>query len=191
MIMSVSLMDLWLAILLAGLFCWIASAIIHMVIKYHNADMKNLSNEDEVSAAIGAGKPAPGLYHMPWCGDMSNMAKPEVQEKFNKGPVAVVTIFPKGLPPMGKLLLQQFLHFVAVSLLVAYVATISYPMGTDYMTIFRQVFVVSFIGYGVGGIPYSIWYGHPWSNFLRFMIDALIYAAVTAGTFAWLWPSVI
>ncbi len=188
--MSVSIIDLWLAILLAGLFCWIASALIHMVIKYHNADMKQLSNEDSVASALREGKHPPGLYHMPWCGDMKNMGEPGVQEKFNKGPVAVVTIFANGLPPMGKLLVQQLLHFIVVSLLVAYVATLSYSAGTDYMIVFRLVFVVAFIGYGVGGIPYSIWYGHPWSNFMRFLIDAVIYAGITAGTFAWLWPSV-
>ncbi len=189
--MSVSLMDLWLVILLAGLFCWIASALIHMLIKYHNADMKELNNEDEVSAVLGSGKHAPGLYHTPHCGDMSNMAKPEVQEKFKKGPIAMITIFPNGMPPMGKLLIQQLLFFILVSIFIAYIASISYPMDTDYMTIFRQVFVVAFVAYGMGEIPYSIWYGHPWSNCIRFLIDALIYAAVTAGTFAWLWPSVV
>ncbi len=188
--MSVSLIDLWLAILLAGLFCWIASALIHMLIKYHNADMQELSNEGEVSQALGNAKAKPGLYHMPWCGDMSNMAKPVVQEKFNKGPVAMVTIFPNGLPPMGKLLLQQFLFFIFASFLVAYVTSMAFPVGADYMTIFRFVFVIAFMAYGVGEIPFSIWYGHPWSNCLRFLIDAAIYAAVSAGTFAWLWPAV-
>ena len=187
--MPVSMIDVWLAILLAGVFCWVASAIIHMVLKYHNADMKSLSNEDSVSKALREEEPSPGLYHMPFCGDMSEMGKPEVQEKFHKGPVAIVTIFANGLPPMGKLLAQQFLFFVVVSALLAYVMIMSVPMGMDYMIVFRQVFVMAFIAYGMGGLPFSIWYGHPWSNCLRFLLDAVIYAGVTAGTFAWLWPA--
>lgn len=186
--MTVSIFDLWLAILLAGLFCWIASALIHMLLKYHNADMKQLPKEESVASALRDNNLKPGLYHMPWCGDMSNMAKPEVQEKFVNGPVGVVTIFPNGLPPMGKLLGLQFLHFLVVSILVAIVTIMAFPAGADYMTVFKLVFVVSFIAYGVGGIPYSIWYGHPWGNYFRFVIDALIYSSVSAGTFAWLWP---
>lgn len=189
--MNVSIFDMWLAILLAGLFCWIASAIIHMVLKYHNADMNSLPNEDSVSNALREGNSSPGLYHMPFCGDMSEMGKPEVQEKFNKGPVAMVTIFPNGLPPMGKLLTQQFLFFVLVSALLAYVMTMSISIGAEYISVFRVAFVMAFIGYGMGGLPFSIWYGHPWSNCLRFLLDALIYAAVTAGTFAWLWPAAV
>jgi len=89
---------------------------------------------------------------------------------------------------MGKLLIQQFLHFVIAAVLVAYIATLSLPVGSDYMTVFRLVFVTTLAAHGLGNIPYSIWFGHPWSNCIRFLIDALIYAAVTAGTFAWLWP---
>ena len=43
--MFVSVLQLWLPVLLSAVFCWIASALIHMVIKYHNADYKKLNNE--------------------------------------------------------------------------------------------------------------------------------------------------
>ncbi|NVK21650.1 MAG: hypothetical protein HWD86_03975 [Kangiellaceae bacterium] len=188
--MSVSVLDLWLVILLTGLFCWIASALIHMAFKYHNADYKKLANEDDVSEALGAKNPAPGLYHLPHCADMSDMGKPEMQERFKKGPIAMISVFPNGMPPMGKLLVQQFLFFALVSFLIAYVSSLAFPAGIEYMNIFRFVFVLAFIAYGMGEIPYSIWYGHPWSNCIRFLIDAVIYAGVTAGTFAWLWPSI-
>lgn len=189
--MSVSLVELWLPILLAGLFCWIASALIHMVIKHHNADYKKLANEDQVADVLREGKAQPGLYHMPHCADMKEMANEDMQKKFKEGPIAMISVFPNGMPPMGKLLVQQFLFFVVASIFVAYVASISYPVGTDYMVIFRQVFVVGFMAYGLGEIPYSIWYGHPWSNCVRYLIDAVIYGLVTAGTFAWLWPSIM
>ncbi|MRX28735.1 hypothetical protein [Kangiella sp. HZ709] len=186
--MSVSILDLWLAILLAGFFCWIVSALIHMFIKYHNADYKKLANEDAVSDVIRQGSPAPGLYHLPHCNDMNEMAKPEMQERFKKGPIAMISVFPNGLPPMGKLLMQQLLFFIFSSMLIGYVASLAFPVGADYMQVFRLVMAVAFIAYGVGNIPYSVWYGHPWSNCMRFLIDAAIYASVTAGTFAWLWP---
>ena len=53
----------------------------------------------------------------------------------------------------------------------------------------RVVMVTSFLAFGWAFIPFSIWMGHPWSNCIRFLIDALIYAAIVAGIFAWLWPA--
>jgi hypothetical protein len=32
--------------------------------------------------------------------------------------------------------------------------------------------------------------GKPWSSTFLYMFDGLIYAALTAGSFAWLWPKV-
>ncbi|WP_223789950.1 hypothetical protein [Marinicella meishanensis] len=187
--MSVTLLQLWLPIVLAGVFCWIASAIIHMVLKYHNADYRPLGNEDQVSDAMRAGDPAPGLYSMPYCHDMKDMAEESMQAKFNQGPVAMVTVMNKGMPPMGKLLGQQILFFIVGCLLMAYVATQALPTGADYLVVFRLVMAVGFLTYGWGLLPFSIWYGHPWSNSMRYLLDALIYAAVAAGTFAWLWPA--
>ena len=186
--MSVSVSELWLAILLAGLLCWVASALVHMLIKYHNADYKPLSNEQEVSAALRAQSPLPALYSVPYCVDMKAMGEESMQKKFNDGPVAMVTVMPNGMPPMGTLLSQQLLFFVFGSLLIGYLATISIAGNADGMMVFRQVFIASFLTYGWGQIPYSIWMGQPWSNCLRYLIDALIYAGVTAGTFALLWP---
>jgi hypothetical protein len=187
--MSVSLMQLWMPILLGGVFCWFASAIIHMVIKYHNHDYKKLSNEEEVGDAMRNGSPAPGLYHMPHCTDMKEMEDEAVQAKFIQGPIAMISVFENGLPKMGKLLIQQFLFFIFAGVFIAYVATLALAPGADYMAVFRIVMTVGFLAFGYGCIPYSIWYGHPWANCLRYFLDAVIYAAVFAGTFAWLWPA--
>ncbi len=187
--MSVSLSELWLVVLLAGFLCWIASALIHMLIKYHNADYKPLANEDEVSAALAAQAPAPALYTLPYCDDMKEMGEGAMQEKFNKGPVAMIAVLPNGMPPMGKLLSQQILFFVFGSLLIAYLVSLSLAANASTLMVFRHVFVAAFLTYGWAQIPYSIWMGQPWSNCLRFMIDAVIYAAVTAGCFALLWPN--
>jgi hypothetical protein len=187
--MSVLVSELWLAILLAGLLCWVASALIHMLVKYHNADYKELSNEEAVSSALADKSPVPALYTLPYCSDMQAMSEEPMQKNFNNGPVAMITIMPNGMPSMGKLLLQQILFFIFGALLIGYLATISIKANTEFIMVFRQVFIASFLTYGWAQIPYSIWMGQPWSNCVRYMIDALIYAAVTAGTFAFLWPN--
>lgn len=187
--MSVSLSDLWLAIVLAGVFCWVASALIHMLIKYHNTDYKQLENEDAVGAALKGASPA--LYTLPHCIDMKAMGEPEMQKKFNDGPVAMIAVMPDGMPPMGKLMGQQITFFLLGSLLIAYLTSLSIMPGAEFMTVFRYVFIASFLTYGWAQIPYSIWMGQPWSNCVRFLIDAAIYAGVTAGTFAYFWPSLL
>jgi len=186
--MSVSILQLWMPIGLAALFCWFASALIHMLMKYHNSDYKKLSNEEQVAEAIRAGSPTPGLYHMPHCTDMKEMNDESMQQKFIKGPIAMISIFDNGLPPMGKLLVQQFLYFVFACTMIAYVASLALAMSVEFSSVFRFVFTLSFLTFGVAVIPYSIWFGHPWLNCLRYLVDAIIYAAVVAATFAWLWP---
>jgi hypothetical protein len=186
--MTISLMQLWLPIVLGGIFCWIASAMIHIFIKYHNADYKKLSNEEQVSDAIRQGDPKPGLYHMPFCTDMKEMNNQSMQDKFKQGPIALISVFENGMPPMGKLLAQQLAFFLGGCILIAYVATLAITASADLMVVFRFTMVISFITFGYGLIPNSIWLGQPWSNCLRYLLDALIYAVIIAATFAWLWP---
>jgi len=61
------------------------------------------------------------------------MNKPEVQEKFNKGPVAMLTVFPNGLPNMGKLMPQQITFFLVGCILIAYCATQVITADAGYM----------------------------------------------------------
>jgi hypothetical protein len=187
--MSVSITQLWLPIVLGGVFCWIASALIHMLLKYHNADYQKLSNEEEVGDALRAGNVTPGFYHMPHCTDMKEMQNQETQEKFNKGPIAMISVFENGMPKMGKLLAQQLLYFFVACTLIAFVALLSLEPSDSFKVIFHFVAIISFLTFGYAVIPYSIWFGHPWAVTLRYLLDAIIYAAVVAATFAWLWPA--
>jgi hypothetical protein len=189
--MSISLLELWLPILLASLFCWITSALFHMLIKHHNADYKKIDSEDKVADVLREANLAPGLYHLPYCADMKEMANEDMQKKFENGPIAMISVFENGMPAMGKLLIQQFLFFLVACILVAYVASFSLIPSAADMSVFRLVLVVSFLTFGWGLVPYSIWYGHPWSNCIRYLIDAIIYGLVTAVTFVWLWPQII
>jgi hypothetical protein len=152
--MSVSVSESWLAIVLAGLLCWIASALIHMLIKYHNADYNKLANEEAV--ALADQSPVSALYTLPYCNDMKAMGEESMQKKFNDGPVAMITIMPNSMPSMGKLLSQQILYFILCSLLIGYLASLSIATNVDFMMVFRQIFIASFLTYGWAQIPLSI-----------------------------------
>lgn len=188
--MSVSVLQILLPAALSALLAWLASAVMHLVVKHHNSDYLALSNEDAVAEAIRAGSPGKGLHSLPYCVDMSAMSDESMQAKFQRGPVAFVTIFDNGMPNMGKLMLQQILYFFFGAFLIGYCASLALAPGEAYLVVFRTVSAIAFLAFGWAVIPFSIWYGHSWSTSLKYLIDALVYGLITAGTFAWLWPSV-
>lgn len=185
-----SLLDLWQPILLGAVLAWIASALVHMLVKYHNSDYQQLSNEEEVRAALRGGSPKTGVHSVPYCMDMGEMQGEEMQRKFREGPVALVAILPNGMPNMGKLVGLQLLHFVLGAALVGYCASFALSPGAESMGVFRFVGTTGFLAFGWAVIPFSIWYGHSWSSTAKYLLDALIYGALIGGCFAWLWPGV-
>jgi hypothetical protein len=179
---------LWLPILLSAVLVFIASSIIHMVLKYHNRDYHGLPNEDAVRAAIRSGNPTPAEYIIPYCAEMKDMETPEMKQKFTEGPVAVLDLMRPGVPRMGKYLTQWFLFILVVSLFIGYVAANSIAPGARYLHVFRIVGAVGFLAYSAGRIPSAIWMGKPWKIVWKETFDGLVYGLVTAGTFGWLWP---
>ena len=184
----VSLGELWLPILVSAVLLHLVSAIIHMVLKYHNRDFTRLPNEDAVRSAIRAGNAAPAQYVIPYCPDMKEMEKPENKQKYIEGPVALITLMRPGVPNMGKYLTQWFLFLLFVSFFIAYVASHAIPRAAPYLHVFRVVGAVGFLAYAASQIQNSIWWGKPWRSTLKDMIDGLVYGLVTAGVFGWLWP---
>jgi len=187
--MSAGLPELWLPIVIATVIVWIASGLIHMALKYHNSDYQRLGNEDEVMAAIRNGNPQQGLHAFPFCLDMNEMKNPEMQARFDQGPVGFLLIRPSGMPAMGPLMGQQIAHFLIGIVFVAYCATLALVPGAAYLEVFRFVMTAGFLAFGWASIPYSIWYGFQWSVTFKYLLDAAIYGALIAGTFAWLWPA--
>ena len=55
----------------------------------------------------------------------------------------------------------------------------------------RQMSAFGFLAFGWGAISYSIWFGILWPMTAKYLLDALIYSLVVAGSFAWLWPAAI
>ena len=184
----VTLGSLLVPIVLSAVLVFIASSIIHMVLKYHNKDYSPLPNEDAVRAAMRAGNPPPGQYIIPYCPDMKDMEKPEVKQKYIDGPVGVLNLMRPGVPKMGTYLSQWFVFILVVSFFIAYIAAHSLPAGARYLEVFRVVGAIGFLAYAAGQLPAAIWMGKPWKVAWKEAFDGLVYGLVTAGTFGWLWP---
>lgn len=181
-------LSLWIPILVAAVLVFVASWIIHTVLKYHQNDYTRVPNEDQVAAALRPFNIPPGSYVVPKAANYKEMKTPEYTEKLKKGPVLMMTVLPNGPFGMGKPLAQWFVYCVVVGIFAGYLASRTLAPGSEYLAVFRVTGTVAFAGYGLALLQGSIWYGRSWGVTLKSVFDALLYALLTAGTFGWLWP---
>lgn len=179
---------LWLPILLSAVIVFVASSIIHMVLPWHRSDYPKLANEADVLDALRPLAIPPGDYFLPRASGSSDMRSPEFLEKMKRGPVIVFTVLPNGPFSMGRNLGLWFLYCVVISKFAAYMAGQALPAGAPYMRVFQFAGVTAFLGYAAALWQMSIWYNRGWTMTVKSTIDGLVYALLTAGTFAWLWP---
>jgi hypothetical protein len=183
-----SVASLWLPILVSAVVVFIASSIIHMALPWHRGDYRSLPKQDEVMDALRPFALPPGDYMVPRPADFAQMKQPQFQEKLKKGPVMIVTVLPNGPFSMGSSLALWFAYSLVVGLFAAYVDCSTLPSGVPYLKVFRITGTVAFVGYALALWQMSIWYRRSWATTIKSTIDGLIYAALTAGVFGWLWP---
>lgn len=183
----VTITALWLPVLVAAILVFVASSIIHMALPWHNKDVGQLPDEDAVLAAMRDAGAEPGDYMFPYC-KSGDMGSPEAKERFDRGPVGVVTVMNNGMPLMGSILALWFVYGLVVSILVAYVTGRVFGPGAEYLEVFRISGTVAFLAYAGSEAQRSIWWGRSWGTTARNIVDGLVYGLVTAGAFGWLWP---
>jgi hypothetical protein len=185
----VPLLELWLPILVSAVLVFVVSSVIHMALPYHKKDCLQLPGEEQLMAAMRAQGVAPGQYMFPRASSMKEACAPEMVAKLNQGPVGVLTVMPNGPWNMGKSLTQWFVLSLVISACSAYVAGLGLAAGADGMLVFRATSAAALLGYAVSSAMDSIWKGVSWGITAKFFFDGLVYALVTGGTFAWLWPA--
>ncbi len=184
----VSATSLWIPILLSAVFVFLMSFVIHMMLPIHKNDMRKLEKEAEIMAALRPFNIPPGDYAFPCPKSMAEMKTPEYIEKRTKGPVALMTVIPNGPYKMGKSLFLWFLYSVLVGYFAAYITGHALEPGAGYLPVFRFAGATAFTGYSLALLQNSIWHKLNWGTTLKMMGDGLVYGALTAGTFGWLWP---
>ncbi|MGE3274552.1 MAG: hypothetical protein AB7O67_05535 [Vicinamibacterales bacterium] len=185
----VPVLALAVPILLSAVLVFVASSVMHMVLHYHDGDVRKVPNEDAVMNALRPFNLRPGDYVLPHPGSHEALKSPGFQEKLRKGPVAFMTVRPSGPPAMGLSLALWFVYAVLIGVFAGYIAGRALAPGTHYLQVFRFVGASAFMGYSLALMQGSIWWGRNWGATLRSMADGLVYALLTAGTFGWLWPS--
>lgn len=183
----VPLTALWLPIVLAAVIVFVASAVMHTVLSYHESDCQQIPDEARVLDALRAAGLKRGYYHFPF-GSHKEMKSPAMVEKYKQGPVGMMTVFPSGPPAMPKFLGLWFAYCLIVGFFVAYLTGRTVAPGAHYLAVFRVAGTAAFLAYGIGQLSNGIWKGQPWGMTIKEAFDGLVYGLLTAGTFGWLWP---
>ena len=185
----VSLTSLLVPILVSAVIVFLVSSALNTMLTYHFNDVTRVPNEDGVMDALRRFNIPPGDYMVPRAPSMKEMRDPAFKEKMQRGPVALMTVMPPGPMHMGKSLVQWFAYCVLIALFAGYIASRTLPPDARYLSVFRIVGTVAFIGFAGGLWQDSIWWNRKWSTTLKFTFDGLVYGLLVAGTFGWLWPS--
>jgi hypothetical protein len=185
----VTLGSLLLPVLVTAAICLVAGFVLWMVLPLHKGDFRPFPDEPTVADAVRRqGSLPPGQYIMPYCPAPAQMKDPAMQARYTQGPVAYLVLGRPGLPSIGRNLVLTYLYHAVVSFFIAYIAAHTLEAGTPYLAVFRVAGTIAFLAYGAAVIPGAIWYGRPWGPVWREVVDAAVYALLTAGVFGWLWP---
>lgn len=182
---------LWLPILVSTVLVFLASSVIHMVTPWHKGDYRRLANEDGVMQALRPFGLVPGDYMVPRPSSMDEMQSPAFLEKAEKGPKVVMTVLPNGPMTMTKNLAGWFVYLLVIAIIVGGLAALVFRRGADGHDVFHVTLIASALGYSAALWQMTVWYNRSMGTTLRSTIDGLIYAAITAGTYAYFWPGAV
>jgi hypothetical protein len=125
---------LWLPIVLSAVIVFVASSVMHVLLKYHESDCHRLPDEDKLLAELRSAGLSRGLYMFPY-GGHKEMKSPAMQEKYKQGPVGMMTVFPSGLPAMPKFMGMWFVYCLVISFFTADLTGHTVAPGANYRSI--------------------------------------------------------
>jgi hypothetical protein len=161
-----------------------------MFLTYHRNDYSALPEEDRAQDVLRGLNIPPGDYMLPYSGSPANMRSEAYRQRIEKGPIVMMTVIRPGMVfNMGPQLTQWFAYSLLVGLVAAYLAGRVVPAGAEYLQVFRVTGTVAFACYSMALMQRAIWFSQSWSSTLKSMFDGFVYALLTAGSFAWLWPA--
>ncbi|MCH7799177.1 MAG: hypothetical protein IID28_12145 [Planctomycetes bacterium] len=184
------LADLWMPIVFSSGIVFVLSALAWMVSPHHKADWKGIPNEDGFLDALRAANTPSGQYMFPYCDDPKSMKDPEKKKKWEAGPHGAMFLR-AAAPNMGKNLLFTFIFYLVVGVFVAYIGHVALDDNPEYLQVFQVTGCAAVMAYCFGMIPGSIWFGKSARSTVMDILDGVVYALFTAGTFGWLWPTAV
>lgn len=177
-----SVFELWIPILLAGLATHILSTIFWTAMPHHKPEWQRLPNEDDFFKTQ-ADKLPPGQYMFPYAGSGAACDSDEYKSKTNKC-TGMMIVWPNALS-MGQAIGKTLLAFMIISFVVGYLASIGLAKGSDFMTVFRFVTTAGLLAHIAAKFPHVFWFRR---KVAMDVLDGVAFALATGLIYAWLWP---
>ena len=181
----IPLTTLWLPIVLSTVAVFIASNVMWMALPFwHRRDYGKLPDAKPILDGL-ADVPS-GQYlapHVNW-----SKLPPEEREAMMRRPMVFLLVRNPAKFSFPSALVSYIIYTLGMTILIAYVAAASLPVGVPYLKVFQIVGTTGILAYSFGSVSDSIWYGKPWAVTVKSIIDGIIYGLLTAGFFGWLWP---
>ncbi len=172
----VSLLDLWLPILVAGIAVHVLSTIAWTAAPHHKPEWKPLPLDDDLKSLLEKHATQPGEQYMLTTGEPGEM---------DPGKCRGMLILWRHAPSMGKNIVMTLTFFLFVALTIGYLASIALSKETTQLDVFRFTATAAFLTHVCAGIPTIIWFRR---KFMMDLLDGLAYSLATGAAFALLWP---
>ncbi len=130
---------------------------------------------------------APGFYMYPNCQNAKDMKSDAFKARWQRGPWGTINIM-GAHPNFPMNLLKTFIAYGVITTMVAYIAGIALAPGTDYAEVFRVVATAGILGHCMGALAGAFFMGTPTRFIVTCFIDGVIFALITAGILASMWP---
>lgn len=179
--------EFWLPILVSAAAVFVASSLLWAILPWHRNDYAALPDEDAAQAGLGA-ELAPGLYALPCAPTKAAMEKAEVKARIERGPMALVTVLSPDVFAMGKRFSFWFAYNLAVAVCCALLVEISLIGLADGDPripgiVLHMVGFTTFLAYGGAYVAEAVWFSRTWRVVAKYLVDAAIYAGLTAAAF--------
>lgn len=182
--------SLWLQVLIVAVVTFGVSGVFWTQMPWHRSEFKTLPNEDAVRQILHAQGVTEGQWRIPYSANPADWKTEEFAKRYETGPVGIIQLeTPRGMA-MGARLLKTFALYLLVAFFTAYVLRQAFPAGTAYMKVFQLAGCVSFAAHAFGHVQDGIWFSKSWRRVLLQAADSVVYALLTAGIFASMWPDV-
>jgi hypothetical protein len=171
-------------IVISTVVLFVASLLSCVALGLHKKDWVKLAKEDDFMAAVKKCDVPVGSYMFPGCESSAEMRSAAFQAKYDAGPRGLMTV----LAPanMGQILGLSIGYFLAVSIGLAYLASIAFKPGADFLSVFQFVFTAGLMTFLAAMVAHAIWFR---PRIVGHVIDSVAYAALTATIFAAMWPA--
>ncbi len=179
-----SVFELWLPILLAGLAVHVASTLAWMVLPHHKPEWGKFDGEDELLNLIDQQGNAGEQYLFPFARKPAEMQAEEYKQKVARCRGTLVVW--SAPPNMGANIGLTIAHFFLVSYVIGYLASLALQPGAAFLEVFQFVFTAGVLAHVFCGLPHVIWFRR---KVAMEVLDGLAYALITGLVYAALWPA--